>query len=376
MTATKTRLTAPAARVGPAEVRLGALALLTLLAFYGCWLLARPFVGALTWAVVLALVTRPIHRWIAAHVSRRNLAAGLAVAVVTLAIVVPVVAVAAAVVHEVKKGAETLSAGELRTRWEGLKRSNPRLAPVLDRVERELPGMGGGPPAARQATGGATAERERSGASGESRGLVSGTVRAGAEFLITLLVLFFFFRDADAAKRALRDLMPLPPRRADRVLHRVADAVWGTTYGLLVVAAVQGTLGGLMFWWLGLPAPVLWGVVMGMLALVPFLGAFVVWIPAAVFLGLEGSWGKALLLTAWGAIVIGLVDNVLYPWLVGNRLRLHTLVVFFAMVGGLTVFGPSGLFLGPALVTFALELRRIWRVRGRARRGMAAAVGG
>ena len=131
-----------------------------------------------------------------------------------------------------------------------------------------------------------------------------------------------------------------------------------------------------MFWWLGLPAPALWGVMMGLLALVPVLGAFIVWIPAAVFLALEGSWGKALVLTAWGAVVIGLIDNLLYPSLVGNRLRLHTLVVFIAILGGLSVFGAAGLFLGPALVTVALELRRMWRVRARARRGMAAAVGG
>jgi predicted PurR-regulated permease PerM len=194
------------------------------------------------------------------------------------------------------------------------------------------------------------------------------------EFFITLLALFFFFRDSEAAKRALRDLLPMTRRRAERILQRVADTVWATTYGTLVVASIQGLLGGLMFWWLGLPAPVLWGVVMGLLALVPVLGAFIVWVPAAVFLALEGSWGKALLLATWGAIVIGLVDNILYPSLVGGRLRLHTLVVFIAMVGGLSVFGAAGLFLGPALVTLALELRRVWRVRGR--KGMASAVGG
>ena len=339
----------PATRVGPAEVRLAALALVTVLVCYGCWLLARPFFGALTWAGVLALVTHPIHRWIGARVTRRNLAAGMAVAVVTLAIVIPVVAVGAAVVREANKGAEMLSAGELRARWEGLKRSNPRLAPVLDRVAREL-GIDGATTPAGVATGGATAEGGRGG-----RGVLFNTVRAGTEFLVTLLALFFFFRDSEAAKGAVRSLMPMTRRRADRILQRVADTVWATTYGTLVVASIQGVLGGLMFWWLGLPAPVLWGVAMGLLALVPVLGAFIVWVPAAVFLALEGSWDKALLLTAWGAIVIGLVDNILYPSLVGGRLRLHTLVVFIAMLGGLSVFGAAGLFLGPALVTLALK---------------------
>ena len=346
-----------AERVGPAEARLAALALVTVLVAYGCWLLARPFFGALAWAGVLALLTHPIHRWIGSHVTRRNLAAGLALAVVTLAIVIPVVVVGAAVIREANKGARMLSAGELRSRWEGLKKANPRLAPVLDRIEREL-GLGATTSAG--ATGSAAAEGGPDG----RRGVLFKTARAGTEFLVTLLALFFFYRDSEAVKGAVRDLLPLTRRRADRVLRRVADTVWATAYGTLVVAGIQGLLGGLMFWWLGLPAPVLWGVAMGLLALVPVLGAFVVWVPAALFLALEGSWPKALLLAAWGAIVIGLVDNLLYPALVGGRLRLHTLVVFIAMVGGLSVFGAAGLFLGPALVTFALELRRVWRVRG------------
>jgi predicted PurR-regulated permease PerM len=357
-----------AARVGPSEVRLAALALVTVLVSYGCWLLARPFFAALTWAAVLAVVTHPIHRWIGARVTRRNLAAGLAVAVVTLAIVVPVVVVGAAVVREATEGARMLSAGELRARWEGLKRSNPRLAPVLDRIAREL-GIG-----ATTFAGVATGDTAAEGGPDGRGGVLFNTLRAGTEFLITLLALFFFFRDSDAAKGAVRDLLPMTRRRADRILQRVVDTVWATTYGTLVVASIQGLLGGLMFWWLGLPAPVLWGVVMGLLALVPVLGAFIVWVPAAVFLALEGGWGKALLLAAWGAIVIGLVDNILYPSLVGSRLRLHTLVVFIAMLGGLSVFGAAGLFLGPALVTFALELRDVWRLRRRI--GMDSAVAG
>jgi predicted PurR-regulated permease PerM len=374
MTSASPRSSAPAARIGPAEVRLAALALLTLLAFYACWLIARPFLAALTWAAVLALVTHPVHRWIVVRVPHRNLAAGLAVAVVALAIVVPVVAVAAGVAREARKGADLIAAGDLRARWEGLKRANPRLAPVLERIQRELPGMDGD--ASRSGATPAGGDGRGEGGGGRVRGFASGTVRAGMDFLIMLLALFFLFRDAELARRAVRDLIPTTRRRADRLLRRVADTVEATAYGTLVVATVQGTLGGLMFWWLGLPAPALWGIMMGLLALVPVLGAFIVWIPAAVFLALEGSWGKALVLTAWGAVVIGLVDNLLYPSLVGNRLRLHTLVVFIAILGGLSAFGAAGLFLGPVLVTLALELRRMWRVRARARRGMAAAVGG
>ena len=149
----------------------------------------------------------------------------------------------------------------------------------------------------------------------------------------------------------------------DRMFTRVADTVHATIYGTLIVAAVQGTLGGLMFWWLGLPAPVLWGLVMGVLAVVPVLGAFIVWIPAALFLALDGSWGKALILCLWGGVVVGGIDNVLYPILVGNRLKLHTIPAFIAIVGGLIVFGPSGIILGPVILTVTVVLLEIWRSR-------------
>ena len=115
-----------------------------------------------------------------------------------------------------------------------------------------------------------------------------------------------------------------------------------------------------MFWWLGLPAPLLWGIVMGLLAVVPVLGAFLIWVPAAIFLLLDGSEGKALLLTLWGAVVVGGIDNLLYPTLVGRRLKMHTLLAFISIVGGLIVFGASGLTRGPVIFTVTRLLLETW----------------
>jgi predicted PurR-regulated permease PerM len=198
--------------------------------------------------------------------------------------------------------------------------------------------------------------------------VLSGTFRAGMELLITVFALFYFIRDGDDVRRLIRSLLPFGNRDADRFLTRISDTVYATTWGTVVVAAVQGALGGLMFWWLGLPAPLLWGTVMALLAIVPVLGAFVVWVPAAIVLALDGSWGKAIILAVWGGVVVALIDNLLYPVLVGNRMRLHTLAVFIAIVGGLSLFGAYGLVLGPAALAAAVELRRIWRRRMRAPR--------
>ena len=177
---------------------------------------------------------------------------------------------------------------------------------------------------------------------------------------LTFYLLFFFLRDRDAGLQAIRSLSPLSDAEMDRLFERVADTIYAIVYGTLAVSSVQGLLGGLMFWWLALPAPFLWGVVMALLGVVPVLGAFVVWIPAAIFLAVEGNWGSALILTLWGILVVGTIDNLLLSILVGNRLRLHTVLAFMSVVGGLMVFGSAGLILGPVALTITMVLLESW----------------
>ena len=159
---------------------------------------------------------------------------------------------------------------------------------------------------------------------------------------------------------AIRDHAPLARPEMDDALSRLADTIYATLYGTLAMAALQGALGGLMFWWLGLPAPLLWGLVMAVLSIIPVFGAFIVWVPAALYLALTGEYGKAAILAGWGAIAIGGIDNLLYPMLVGSRLRLPTVPMFISIIGGLSVFGSSGLVLGPCVVTLTLILLRLW----------------
>jgi predicted PurR-regulated permease PerM len=135
-------------------------------------------------------------------------------------------------------------------------------------------------------------------------------------------------------------------------------------YGTVAVAVVQGALGGLMFWVLGLPTPLLWGLMMGVLTVVPVVGWFIVWLPAVVFLMLDGSWAKAAILAFFGVVVVGGgIQNVLYPILVGNRLELHTVAAFISLIGGLILFGAPGFILGPLAVTVTVLLLEIWRER-------------
>jgi len=197
------------------------------------------------------------------------------------------------------------------------------------------------------------------------RGLFQRVVDVAIATLITLFLLFYFLRDKGRILRTLANLVPLAPQEAEHVRKDVRDAISALVFGTLSVALVQGTLGGLMFWWLGLPAPILWGSIMAVLAILPLFGAALIWVPAALFLAIDGQWDKALLLTAWGTIVVGLIDNLLYPLLVKNKLRIHTVPVFIAVLGGLFAFGATGVVLGPLILAVALALIDIWRRRMR-----------
>lgn len=206
--------------------------------------------------------------------------------------------------------------------------------------------------------------------------MLTGSLREGLGLVVTFYLLFFFLRDRHAGLRRLRSLSPLTRPEMDRLCGRVGDTIHATIYGTLAVAAVQGLLGGLMFWVLGLPAPLFWGVVMALLAVVPLLGAFVIWIPAALFLAMEGEWGKSVVLAIWGGVVVSTIDNLLRPHLVGERLKLHSVLAFISAVGGIVVFGTAGLVLGPLILTIMIELLALWGERVEVEEASAWAPGG
>ena len=144
-------------------------------------------------------------------------------------------------------------------------------------------------------------------------------------------------------------------------MERATEVVGASVYGVLAIAVIQGTLGGLAFWALGVPSAIVWGVVMTFLSMIPMLGAFLVWVPAAIYLALTGHYVKAIFLVVWGTLVIGMIDNFLRPKLVGGRTRLHELLIFFAVLGGLQVFGVLGIVLGPVVLALAMSLIEVFR---------------
>lgn len=328
----------------------------TAFGIYLCYRLAVPFLPPLAWALGLAVLFTPFQRWVESKLKHPRLAAFVSVLVIGLIVVVPLTFVGQRLVMQAAQGAALIDTKVTSGEWRRTFEAQPRLAPIAARIEKQidLPG---------------TVKSFATWLSSYAGSIVTGSMLQAIDFCLTFYLLFFFLRDRRAALQTLKSLSPLTGMEMDRIFSRVSDTIHATIYGTLAVSAVQGLLGGLMFWWLGLPAPLLWGVVMALMALVPVLGAFVVWMPAALFLVLEGSWGKALILTLWGIIVVGTIDNLLRPVLVGKRLKLHTIIAFISVVGGLIQFGPEGLIVGPAVLAITTVLLEIWSGRNIAELG-------
>ncbi|MFQ5695196.1 MAG: AI-2E family transporter, partial [Terriglobia bacterium] len=200
------------------------------------------------------------------------------------------------------------------------------------------------------------AERIASFVAGQTGRLARNVLFFFFDLFVMLFASFYLFRDGPVLLTRLRRALPLTPAQRDQLLATAHDVLYATVYSSFVVAAVQGLLGGLAFWVLGIGAALFWGVVMGFLSLLPALGAWLIWVPAAGYLLLEGQIVRAVALLVVGTLIIGLVDNFLRPLLISGHTQLNGLLVFISVLGGLAVFGLLGLVLGPMLVAVGMAV--------------------
>ena len=329
-----------------------------LAALYICWLMFQPFFNVLLWAAVLAAVFYPLHRRILERTTKPTLAAAASTLLVILLILLPVTGITVAVVRELSGVATTFQASDHT--WANS--VPPGVKSLLDRV-RPYVAVDIDAEYARKFI----AERMQSWGSALAAStlvVVGGAVGAFTQMILVVFTLFYFFRDGDRIRHAVYEIVPLERVQWHDIISRTQEVIAATVYGVLAIAAIQGTLGTFIFWVLGLPSPLLWGVLMFFLSMIPMAGAFLVWVPAAVYLALIGSYGKAGILVVWGLLVIGGIDNILSPRLVGRRASLHELLIFFGVLGGLQVFGVLGLVLGPVMVAVTLALIEMVRQAG------------
>jgi predicted PurR-regulated permease PerM len=311
--------------------------------------MVRGFLLPVFWAAVFAMLFQPLFlRLLVLLRGRRSLAAALGTLTVVVVVLVPAGLLVGALAQQGLSLYQRIASGEINA--DALVRFVERSVPALTRVATRY---------------GVDVDRVRDGlqgAAGSVTQYIAGTALAVGQNALTLAVLFglmlyflfFFFRDGERIVQALVRAIPMGDARERRLFRKIAEVSRATVKGTIVVAAVQGAVGGLLFALVGIQAAVFWGVAMGVLSLLPAVGSALVWVPAAVFLFATGAFWKGVLLVAGGTLVIGLVDNVLRPVLVGRETKMPDYLVLLATLGGLTAFGLAGFVAGPVVAALFL----------------------
>ena len=328
------------------RIRAIALPLLAAVGIYLCYRLAQPCIPSLVWAGALVLIFTPLQQWLETRVKRPSVAAAFSLIIVGLLVVVPATWFAQRVAEQAITVPETVQKQIAAGKWHMDGREHPLLARLLARTERELSSPGN----ASMATTWLNTSLSR---------LVKESAIAAVQVSLTLYFLFYFLRDRARVLKAIRSSLPLSDSETDTLFCRVNDTIHATLRGMVALSALQGLLGGLMFWALGVPSPWFWALVAAVFAFVPVVDTIVLWLPAAVYLVLEGRWGEALVVAALGSLLVRALENFLYPVLVRDRLRVPSVSIFVSLVGGLVLFGWSGLVLGPVIITVTSTLLEI-----------------
>jgi predicted PurR-regulated permease PerM len=191
---------------------------------------------------------------------------------------------------------------------------------------------------------------------GQSLGIMGNILSGFLKTFFVIFTMYYLFRDGDKIVAALPAALPLRKDQSDTIITRATEVISAGVYGVVTIAAIQGLLGGLAFWVLGVPSPILWGVLMTFVCMIPVAGSFFIWLPLAIYLMITGHWTKAILLVLWGALIISTIDNFLRPKLIKNQTKLHELFVFFSVLGGMRVFGLLGIILGPVVLAITIGL--------------------
>ena len=324
-------------------------ALLILVTVAFLWLIWG-FLQPVFWAVALCIIVYPFHARIERRFApRRSLAAAISMLEVVLVVILPLSGIVAAVTTEATSLVQRLTQEgiELDTVYSAIDRWVPPLAGVLERLRIDAASIESRLAEAAVAVSRFIAARALS--------LGQDTLRIAIYFFLMLYLLFFFLRDGPKIIDGVIHALPLGDERERHLLERFAAGSRATIKGTLVVGAVQGSIGGLAFWLLGIGAPVLWGVVMGLLSILPAVGPAVVWVPAAIFLMITGRLFAGIALILIGVLIIGLVDNLLRPILVGRDTRMPDYLILLSTLGGLTAFGLAGIVIGPIITAFFLS---------------------
>ena len=331
---------------------------IVLLLFYLFYKILNPFLITIAWAMVLSITFYPLYKLFLKYVKRSWAASLLTLLAILITIFGPFSYIVSALTGEItsvyiaieEKGIETITNIQ----------SYPKLQELLQKL----------------------ASYEILKGFDLQEGIVNSLKTVGdyvvkhvsdvfknafvlvLNFVIMCLTIYYFLKDGETLTEYLKNLLPFSEEQKHKLVERVKETVIAAVYGQIAVGIAQGTLGWIAFWILGLPSPVFWGTVMAIFSFVPFFGTLLVWGPAVVILILSGSLGKGIGLLLFGALIISNIDSVLRPLIIGGKAKLHTLLVFFSVLGGIQFLGFLGFILGPLIAALCLSLFEIYTEEG------------
>lgn len=325
-----------------------------LLLGYLVFLIAAPFLEPLAWSAVLAIFFYPIHTKIQRKM-KPTWAAMTSTLGVTLLLIVPALVV---LVFTAREALEATTRLQSALSMHGQGPAEPLVMRIEEWALMKLPAswrtLNISDPLQQ------AAEKVASFLGSVFAGLVKNLVTFFVDLFILIFALFFMFRDGDAVVRGVRHLLPFDEAIQADMLEESKELIFASVAVSLLVAAIQGLLGGLSFAIVGISAPIFWGVLIAFFSLVPVVGSALIWGPAALWLLLAGHWGKSITVVALCAGVSTVVDNILRPMLLRNRTRLNELLLFIGVLGGLGAFGLLGLVVGPTIIAAAMGVFRVY----------------
>jgi len=334
--------------------------LITAVIFYLFFKIMVPFLVPLCWAAVLTVVFYPLQMRFATRIRNRSVLALLMCAMIVVLIIGPLAYLFVAVVNQaagaVARINEMYANGQLNQLlaldFPLAQAIKAKLAEHYDITQTNLDQI------VRDAIG------KISGVLlDQTTWLISNATKALFYFGLMVFAMFYFFRDGETIVQRVRRLIPLEPDQVETALVQLRDVTQATMYGGVAVALMQGMLGGVLFAIMGISSPVFWGAVMAFLSLLPFVGAFIVYVPAGIVLMLTGSMIKGIIVIAVGIGILSQIDNFVRPMLISGRTSIHPLLLFFSILGGISLFGLLGLVVGPIVAACLVILLKVFETR-------------
>ncbi len=326
---------------------------LTVFLGFFAYRIMNPFFTAIAWALVFSIIFYPVYAAIYRYIKIREVAAVVTIGIIFIILIGPIAYLSNLLITEMRAFLERMTPERLETikgYFEAVQRS-----PVFERIAPYIGGVG--IPSEDVIMEGV----KKAGKTLIEHLKITNVISLFADLLFMVFTVFFLLRDGPNFLSKARGFMPFSEKEKDRLATQIKDMIVSTVYGGAIVAIIQGILGGVAYYFLGINSPVMWGVAMSVMSFVPLVGTFSIWGPASAFFVLTGDPLKGAGLFIYGVLIISMVDNILRPLIIGSRTKMPTILILFSVLGGIKLFGMIGFIMGPLIMAVFLSVLDIFR---------------